>query len=383
VTISALTSVPVATISATETGSNDPSTPPNQVVSVTVPTVDGIVPTGTVTIYDNGAPVGTGTLGPNGTVVVTIPGGSLPVGTSTITVGYSGDGHYGSSTSAPQTVSVTPPVTTESSIPTATINPTAPVAGQPVTVTVTVPTVGSTPPTGTVTIYDNGTPVVTGTLGPNGTVVVNIPAGSLPPDTSTITIGYGGDGHYSSSTSIPMPITVTAAPVLDFTLTLTSAPSQTVISGGAATIAVQVAPTSGSYPGVVTLTATGLPAGATATFTPATIAANGGPTPVNLSVQTQSLVNMGRTGSEVSSIAMGLLLLPLAGARRLRRSGRAAGRYLFLAVVLLAGVAATAGLTGCGSGNGFFGHAPATYNVTITATSGTIQHSVNATLNVQ
>lgn len=181
-TISALASVPVATISATGTGSSSPSSPPDQVVSVTLPTVGGVVPTGTVTIYDNGTPVGTGTLRPNGTVVVTIPGGSLPVGTSTITVGYSGDGHYGGSTSAPQTVTVTPPA------------------------------------------------------------------------------------------------------VLDFTLTLTSAQSQTVISGAAAPYTVQVAPTDGAYPGVVSFTATGLPTGATATFTPATVAADGGPTAINVSV---------------------------------------------------------------------------------------------------
>ena len=52
-------------------------------------------------------------------------------------------------------------------------------------------------------------------------------------------------------------------------------------------------------------------------------------------------------------------------------------------LVLLTGAVATAGLTGCGSGNGFFGHAPQTYNITITATSGAIQHSVNTTLIVQ
>ena len=40
----------------------------------------------------------------------------------------------------------------------------------------------------------------------------------------------------------------------------------------------------------------------------------------------------------------------------------------------------TTGLTGCGTGNGFFGQVPKTYNITITATSGTIQHSVNVTL---
>jgi hypothetical protein len=172
-------------------------------------------------------------------------------------------------------------------------------------------------------------------------------------------------------------------PALDFTLILTSAQSQTVISGMAATYAVRVAPTNSTYPGVVTFTATGLPSGATATFTPTTVAANGGPTAVNLSVKTASVIAMNRVGGGVGSIAWGLLLLPLFGARRMRRNGRIAGRYFSLIFVLLAGIIATAGLTGCGSHNGFFGHAPQTYNITITATSGTIQHSVNATLNVQ
>ena len=54
-----------------------------------------------------------------------------------------------------------------------------------------------------------------------------------------------------------------------------------------------------------------------------------------------------------------------------------------MTLVFLAGAVATAGLTGCGANNGFFGQAPQTYNITITATSGTIQHSVNATLTVE
>jgi hypothetical protein len=198
-------------------------------------------------------------------------------------------------------------------------------------------------------------------------------------------VGYSGDGHYGSSTSAPQTVMVKPPAVLDFTLTLTSAQSQTVISGAAAPYTVQVAPTNGAYPGAVSFTATGLPAGATATFTPATVAADGGPTAVNVSVQTAPLVSANNLGRNVTPIALGLLLLPLAGVKRKRllRGRGAAGRYLFMAVLLLAGVAATAGLTGCGKGNGFFGHAPKTYNVTITATSAAIQHSVNATLNVQ
>jgi hypothetical protein len=270
---------------------------------------------------------------------------------------------------------------TTTSVPVVAIGPTTPTSGQPVTLTATVPTTGTTVPTGTVTFYYNGSPIGTGTLNASG--VATLTTSTLPVGTGTITVGYGGDSNYASSTSVPVPITVAAAPVLDFTLTLTSAQSQTVISGQAAPYTVRVAPTSSAYPGVVTFTATGLPPGATVTFSPATVAASAGPTPVSLSVQTASIVAMNKLERNATSIALGLLLLPLAGARRMRRSGRAAGRYIFLMFVLLAGAFATAGLTGCGSPSGFFGHAPQTYNITITAISGTIQHSVKATLTVQ
>jgi hypothetical protein len=278
------------------------------------------------------------------------------------------------------TLTVTIPVG-GTSLPVVAVGPTTPIAGQPVTLTASVPTTGTTVPTGTVTFYYNGNPIGTGTLNASG--VATLTTSTLPVGTGTITIGYGGDSHYASSTSLPVPMTVAAAPGLDFTLTLTSAQIQTVISGQAAPYTVRVAPTNSAYPGVVTFTATGLPPGATVTFSPATVAANGGPAPVNLSIQTASIVGLNKLERNATSIALGLLLLPLAGARRMRRSGRTAGRYIFMMLVLFAGIAATAGLTGCGSHNGFFGHAPQTYNITITATSGNIQHSVNATLNVQ
>jgi len=260
---------------------------------------------------------------------------------------------------------------------TLTSTPDPAVPGQPVTFTATVPP----GVTGTITFMDGNTVLGTATI--VGTTAI-LTTTTLSSGTHPVTAVYGGDASYNSATSAVDTVGVgQVTPALDFTLILTSAQSQTVISGMAATYAVRVAPTNSTYPGVVTFTATGLPSGATATFTPTTVAANGGPTAVNLSVKTASVIAMNRVGGGVGSIAWGLLLLPLFGARRMRRNGRIAGRYFSLIFVLLAGIIATAGLTGCGSHNGFFGHAPQTYNITITATSGTIQHSVNATLNVQ
>ena len=51
--------------------------------------------------------------------------------------------------------------------------------------------------------------------------------------------------------------------------------------------------------------------------------------------------------------------------------------------LLAAGGAAMAGLSGCGSGNGFFGQPQKTYNVTVTLTVGTLSRSTNLTLTVQ
>lgn len=301
------------------------------------------------------------------------PAGTYPI---TATVSGSAAGNY-SATIAQGTLTVTP----LTSAPTVMVGPTAPVAGQPVTLTATIPTTGSTPPTGTVTFYYNGTPIGTGILNASG--VATLTVSSLPAGTGVITVTYSGDSHYAGSTSGPVSTTVATVPVLDFTLSLTSGQSQTVISGQSVSYATQIAPTSGTYPGVVTFTATGLPPGAAVTFSPTTVAANAGPVPVNVSVQTASIVGSNELARNASPVALGLLLLPLAAVRRMRRDMNAAGRSILMMLVLLAGALTAMGLTGCGAQNGFFGHAPQTYDITITATSGNLQHSVNASLNVQ
>jgi hypothetical protein len=64
----------------------------------------------------------------------------------------------------------------------------------------------------------------------------------------------------------------------------------------------------------------------------------------------------------------------------MRRSGRAVRRLFALVLLLACGAAATL-VSGCGGG--FFAQAPQNYNVTITATSTNLQHSVSVTLNVE
>lgn len=105
------------------------------------------------------------------------------------------------------------------------------------------------------------------------------------------------------------------------------------------------------------------------------IAANAGTTTSTLSIQTSSSLAMNKPENSGAPLAWAVLLLPVAFFKRVRKNGR---RYLLLFVVLVGGIAAATGLSGC-----FVQAIPATSktdNLTITATSGTLQHSVNITL---
>ena len=83
-------------------------------------------------------------------------------------------------------------------------------------------------------------------------------------------------------------------------------------------------------------------------------------------------------------VALGILLLPWAG--RIRRS-RVWLRRLTVLAILLVGAAGLATLTACGGGSegsgSSGGSTPQTYNIAVTATSGTLSHSTTVTLTVQ
>ncbi len=261
-----------------------------------------------------------------------------------------------------------------------TVNPANPNPGATVTLTATIASATSGTPTGTVSFYDGSTLLNTATLsGGVGTYSTT----ALLSGSHTITAVYSGDTNFTaSSTSSATTVTVAA---LDFTIT----PTPTEIAGkqGATfTYQLAVAPTFGMYPGPVTFMATaGVPPGATVTFTPASIAANGGAQTVAMVVNTGGASTAAAqplsTGRRLAPLALALLLLPLAGTGRMRRQGRRFGKMICLLLLALGGIAATAALSGCGSNNGVT-TTPQTYTITVTATSGTITHTTTVTLNL-
>jgi sugar lactone lactonase YvrE len=252
--------------------------------------------------------------------------------------------------------------------------------GQSATLTATVTPAVLGSPGGTVTFFNGTTPLgspVTLTSGTAQLVVSNLASGA-----NSISAMYSGDTNFlTSSGSLSGGITVAS---LGFTMSASPA-SQTGVPGTAFAYNVTVTPTYGTFPGTVSFAASGLPPGATASFTPSTVAATAGQTTIGVAIVTTSKTSSLKTlpvGGRLAPVAFALLLLPLAGTRRMRRQGQRFGRFLCLLLLALAGVVATTALTGCGA-SVFHPTTPLTYTITITATSGAVQQTATVNINLQ
>jgi streptogramin lyase len=260
-------------------------------------------------------------------------------------------------------------------------------------------------PTGTISFLDGTTPIGTATLSDG---VASLSVSSLSAGAHTITAVYSGDSIYITASSSALSETV-----IDFSTTVNTGSGSTTTSGdssvttvettvtpgGTATVTLSVLPGNGvtSLPVVSILTITGMPNGATATVNPTTWAQTANtrwtfPANVTLSSAKVSIQVPTTTSSAMSADryllgrrfaphALGMLLLPFA--RRIRRTGRRMSKIVSVILLMLASLVATAGLSACGSTNGFFSQGAKSYDVRITVTSGSVSRSTNMTLTVQ
>ncbi len=249
-----------------------------------------------------------------------------------------------------------------------------------VTFTATLTSTAGTP-TGTANFYDGTTKLGTGTLAAG---VATFATSSLTSGAHSITAVYSGDADFAALTSTALTETIE-----DFTFAppASGSSSATASAGGQAIYQLSfgaVGGTTGAQP--ITLSVTGLPTGATATFSPASIPANSPPTNVTLTVTLPSQSASRQTqipfGRAAFPVALGLLLLPFAG--KLRRAERRWSKLACFLLLTLAGASMAVGITGCGGGGGSNSGSTTpvtqTYTLTVSATAGADVHTTTLTL---
>ena len=260
--------------------------------------------------------------------------------------------------------------------------------GAPVTLTAQASSTTTGMPAGSVAFYDGTALLVTVPVTANGSATYSSSGFAL--GTHNLTALYSGDVNFTSSTSPATVETVTVLP--DFTFTASGEATQTVNPGQTASYNFAMQSQNGGVTSPVTLTASGLPPGATAVFTPATITLNNGAASFRLAIKTAGLT----AGRTPPSSPMRTPLLPVSAAvflllpfrnKRIRARLAKMPRILLTALFVLIAGAATLGLTGCGSG-GLFAQSPQAYTITITATTTsaintTLQRTTTVTLIVQ
>ncbi len=182
-----------------------------QAVTLTgsVATTGSAVATGTMTFYAGGVAVGSAAL--NGAGVAVVSTSSLAAGTYAVTASYSGDTVYSAGVGSAGTLTVkAAPVALTTPQVTLVAGPNPVTAGQAVTFTGTVTTVGSTAATGTITFYASG--VAVGSASLNGAGVATVSTSSLVAGTYTLTANYSGGGTYAAGNASGAALVVNAAP---------------------------------------------------------------------------------------------------------------------------------------------------------------------------
>jgi hypothetical protein len=306
----------------------------------------------------------------------------LESGTHVISGRYLGDSNYTGSFS-PGLSQVVNQANSASAL-TSSLNPS--VADQSVKFTVMVtavaPGIGS--PTGTVTFFDMGNNVGTGSLNAAGQATLTVT--NFAPGTHSMTATYGGDIDFISSATQAATSQVVVAP--DFSLSSSSA--QPVSAGSAAVYVVTVSPVPSPFVYAVTnFSCAGLPNGTACGINPASVTPNSGSVTTMLTITTTSRIlasrnSPGNSHSALFAVCLSPALLGLFGIVAMRDKQRWHGMWLWMALALFC----TALAIGCAAGTQ--GNPPnpngtpaGTYNITLSASgNGNIRHNTTVILNV-
>jgi hypothetical protein len=337
---------------------------------------------GTVNFYSGTTLIGTGTVNSSG--VATITTTISTAGSYTITAVYSGISGFLTSTSSAVTLVVSSSAQGTATTTTLTASPNPAATAATVTFTATVSPTPTGSPLGTVSFYSGST--LLGTANLNSSGVATFTTSSLAAGNYTITAVYSGNAAFATSTSSGLSLLIGST--ADYTVTGPPTPV-TVAPGGAAVFNISVPPIGASYNHTVTMSATGLPTGAVATFNPPTVVPGSAGAPTKLTVQmpaqSAALPNLRPFNLRpfnprpfefpFAPITLAAGLFVMAGNRK--RLAKSLPMLLALAVLTVG----TLGLTACNGG--FQGSNGNKYVITVTGTSGSQHASTTVTLIVQ
>lgn len=255
-----------------------------------------------------------------------------------------------------------------------TVNLTAVVAPAP-------PATGT--PTGTVDFFDGSTLLGSVALDSKGNSVFTTSA--LAAGMHQITAKYEGDSTFASSASAALTQTVNE------NFTVAANPNAlTITHGQSGTSTLTITPAGGADTVAIAFSCTGLPAGSTCTFNPASVTPGASPATTIMTIQTAGSAAVS-TPFDVPVLPPGLIFLlafaAALGVGTTLRDAQLTRLRWVPATCLLASLMLVALATGCGGGSASGSPPPTSaptgsFTVTVHATAGSVDKTINITLTV-
>jgi len=264
--------------------------------------------------------------------------------------------------------------------------PASTTAGAPISVQVFLLSNGNGTPTGNVSILaaeNGGAAQQVAQVSPATALTTAYAAGGTGATTSvtlrqagtyTLSASYAGDANFTAGTSPNYNLTVTGiAPAPTFSISV--APTAlTVVSGQNGSTTVTVTPQNG-FNAAVSFACSGLQAGASCGFSPATVTPSGAAATTALTVSVSANASADPHNSSPLFPSEGVIV-----AAALCWIGRKKSRRIQMLVILAAGMLTFCVLSGCGSSASPAPPPPVTSTVTVTATAGSLQQTATFSL---
>jgi hypothetical protein len=180
-----------------------------------------------------------------------------------------------------------------------------------------------------------------------------------------------------TGTAAPAP---TPAPTPDFSILPDSTATVQVPVGQSASVGLSLSPQSGAFSNAIQITCSGLPAGSSCKLSPSTVTPGASPAATTLTISADATLASARVHNGFAlALWMPLFGVTVIGAGDSRR------KKILMALLVLGAVIACVGCGGSQSSSAAKAASikQAAYTVTVTATSGSLQHSVMVPFAVQ